>query len=179
LIGLCEALWNIGPQKLETGRRSQQVKWSEQSPGFSLAQGGLDVIRSDRGYRIRLGEYLLFKPGSDRIKRANLPFLHAVGKRLVKMGNLVQVEGHSDASPSITPEANWQLSMTRAFNIVQFLVQANNFPPDKISLAGFGDTRPVAENTTAEGRARNRRVELVVTVDEDNPEAYSWESVDP
>lgn len=167
-------------QEEQMDRVAQQLRGLfKQSTGLSLSPGSVEVIRSEKGYRIRLGEYLLFKPGSDRIKRANLPFLYAVGKRLVRMGHSVQVEGHSDASPNITPEANWQLSMTRAFNVVQFLVQADKFPPAKISLAGFGDTHPVAENTTPEGRARNRRVELVVTVDDENEEAYSWDSVDP
>jgi flagellar motor protein MotB len=79
-----------------------------------------------------------------------------VGKRLLRIGHSVQVEGHSDASPNITPEANWQLSMNRGLNVVQFLVRADKFPPPKISLA-----------------------ELVVPVDDENKEAYSWDSVDP
>ncbi len=167
-------------QDEQLDRVAQQLRGLfKQSTGLSLSPGAIEVVRSENGFRIRLGEYLLFKPGSDRIKRANLPFLYAIGKRLVKMGHSVQVEGHSDASPNITPEANWQLSMTRAFNVVQFLVQADGFPPAKISLAGFGDTHPVADNTTPEGRARNRRVELVVSIDDERKEAYSWDSIDP
>lgn len=150
----------------------------KQSTGLALSPGAIEVIRSDKGYRIRLGEYLLFKPGSDRIKRSNLPFLYAVGKRLVRMGHSVQVEGHSDAAPTYTPEANWQLSINRAFNVVQFLVSGVKFIPEKISLSGYGDTHPIAENTTAQGRGRNRRVELVVTVDDEKDEAYSWEHIE-
>jgi chemotaxis protein MotB len=147
----------------------------KQSTGLSLSPGSIEVIRSDKGYRIRLGEYLLFKPGSDKIKSANLPFLLAVGKRLVRMGHSVQVEGHSDAALASSPQANWQLSLNRAFNVVQFLVAAVNFPPDHLSLSGFGDTHPIADNSTVQGRQRNRRVELVVTVDEEKEESYSWD----
>lgn len=150
----------------------------KQTTGLSLSPGAIEVVRSEKGYRIRLGEYMLFKPGSDKIKRSNVPFLLAVGKRLVRMGHSVQVEGHSDAAPTATPEANWQLSLSRAFNVVQFLGQSVKFPPQKISLAGFGDTRPIAENTTVQGRARNRRVELVVTIDDEKEEAYSWDDVE-
>ena len=160
-------------------RVAQQLRGLfKQSTGLSLSPGAIEVIRSDKGYRIRLGEYLLFKPGSDLIKRQNLPFLYAVGKRLVRMGHSVQVEGHSDAAMTVTPEANWQLSINRAFNVVQFLVQGVKFKPEKISLSGFGDTRPISENTTPQGRSRNRRVELVVTVDDEKEEAYSWDNVD-
>ncbi len=159
-------------------RIAQQLRGLfKQSTGLSLSPGSIEVIKSDKGYRIRLGEYLLFKPGSDKIKVANLPFLVSVGKRLVRMGHSVQVEGHSDNAPATSPQANWQLSLNRAFNVVQFLVAAVNFPPDRISLSGFGDTHPVqgADNSTVQGRQRNRRVELVVTVDDEKEESYSWE----
>ncbi len=159
-------------------RVAQQLRGLfRQTTGLSLSPGAIEVIRSEKGYRIRLGEYLLFKPGSDRIRQQNLPFLYAIGKRLVRMGHSVQVEGHSDAVPSVTPEANWQLSINRAFNVVQFLVQGAKFPTNKISLSGFGDTQPVSENTTVQGRQRNRRVELVVTIADEKEEAYSWDDV--
>jgi chemotaxis protein MotB len=160
-------------------RIAQQLRGLfKQSTGLSLNPGAIEVIRSEKGYRIRLGEYLLFRAGSDKIKKENLPFLYTVGRRLVRMGHSVQVEGHSDNSPTATPEANWQLSVNRAFNVVQFLVQGAKFQPQRISLSGFGDTQPVAENTTVQGRQRNRRVELVVTVNDENEEAYSWENAD-
>jgi chemotaxis protein MotB len=160
-------------------RIAQQLRGLfKQSTGLSLNPGAIEVIRSDKGYRIRLGEYLLFRPGSDKLRRENIPFLYSIGKRLVRMGHTVQVEGHSDNSPSVDPEANWRLSTNRAFNVVQFLVRGVDFKPQKISLSGFGDTQPVSSNETTEGRQRNRRVELVVTVDDENQEGYSWESIE-
>ncbi len=160
-------------------RIAQQLRGLfKQSTGLSLSPGAIEVIRSEKGYRIRLGEYLLFKPGSDRIRQANIPFLASVGKRLKRLGHLVQVEGHSDAAPTTTPEANWKLSLNRAFNVVQFLVAGVSFPAEKISLAGYGDTRPVAENSTVQGRQRNRRVELVISITDAEEEAYAWENIE-
>ncbi|MBY0371857.1 OmpA family protein [bacterium] len=145
--------------------------------GLALSPGSLEVIKTDKGYRIRLGEYLLFKPGSDKIKRDNIPFLYAVGKRLAKGNSTVQVEGHSDTAPFLSDAANWQLSVSRAFNVVQFFKQGVGFPSTRISLSGYGDSRPVADNATPQGRARNRRVELVVTLAEGSHEGYSWDDL--
>jgi len=126
------------------------------------------VIRNEQGYKIRLGEVILFKPNSDKLKREYVPFLFELAKRLARLGVNVQVEGHSDAQPSLTKQANWQLSISRAFNIVQFFVEGANFPQERISLAGYGDTRPVVPNDTPEGRAKNRRVEIsIITPDRD------------
>jgi chemotaxis protein MotB len=157
-------------------RIAQQLRGLfKQSTGLALSPGSIEVVRSEHGYRIRLGEYLLFKAGSDKIKAANLPFMAAIAKRLKKTGHSVQVEGHSDNAPSTTPQANWQLSLNRAFNVVQFMVAAVDFPADKLSLSGFGDTHPVSDNNTLQGRQRNRRVELVVSVDDEKQESYSWD----
>jgi chemotaxis protein MotB len=94
-----------------------------------------------------------------------------MGKRLGKLGYPVQVEGHSDATPFTTRSTNWQLSISRAYNVVQFLVEGTGFPQSKISLAGYGDADPLAENTTEEGRARNRRVEIsILAPDHDIPD---------
>lgn len=162
----------------EMDRIAQQLRGLfRATTGLALSPGGLEVIKTDKGYRIRLGEYLLFKPGSDKIRRDNIPFLYAVGRRLARNSSGVQVEGHSDSAPHTSEAANWQLSVNRAFNVVQFFIQGAQFPPDRISLSGFGDSRPVAENTTPQGRQRNRRVELVVTLGESAKEGYSWDDL--
>ncbi len=143
--------------------------------GLGLSPGDVEVIRTDNGFRIRLGEFLLFKPGSDKIKRENIGFLYEIGKRLTKLNLPVQVEGHTDNAPSSTEESNWQLSMSRAYNVVRFMVEGVHFPPNRISLAGFGDTQPVAENDTTQGRQRNRRVELTITAPDRAVETLDFE----
>lgn len=142
--------------------------------GMNLEPGAVEVVQTEDGVRIRLGEYLLFRPGSAKIKTENMRFMYEVGKRLGKLGVELEVEGHSDTTPAVSKEANWQLSIERAFNVVQFMVEGTKYPMDKISLSGYGDTRPIADNETNQGRERNRRVELVLKVPNRNQEKSAW-----
>jgi len=143
----------------------------KETTGMGLPPGQVEVVRSQEGFRIRLGEQMMFNPGSDKLKRQYITFLYEMGKRLKRLNLPIQVGGHSDATPFTRRSTNWQLSISRAFNVVQFLVQGTDFPPDRISLAGYGDTQPLADNSTPEGRARNRRVEIsLITPDHEIPE---------
>jgi chemotaxis protein MotB len=76
----------------------------------------------------------------------------------------LRVEGHSDDQPIHTAQfrSNWELSTARALAVMSLLVDEGGFDPGKISVAGYGQYRPVANNTTPEGRKLNRRVDLVV-----------------
>lgn len=146
----------------------------QQATGLNLEKGAVEMIQTENGFRVRLGEYVLFNPGSSRIKAENLRFLYAVAKRLKKYDANLIIEGHSDSTASVSKSANWQLSIDRAMNVVQFMVQGVAYPPDRLAISGFGDTRPVASNDTPQGRSRNRRVELVVNIPDSKPEAFSW-----
>ncbi|MDG4869000.1 OmpA family protein, partial [Guyparkeria sp. 1SP6A2] len=76
------------------------------------------------------------------------------------------VEGHSDSQSINTPEfsSNWALSSARAIAIVEAL-EAGGVEPERLRAVGFADTRPLEDNSSAEGRARNRRVEVVIHVE--------------
>jgi chemotaxis protein MotB len=74
------------------------------------------------------------------------------------------VEGHSDDQPIHTAQfrSNWELSTARAMAVLMLLVDDSGIDPRKVSIAGYGQYRPVADNSTPEGRQLNRRVDLVV-----------------
>jgi chemotaxis protein MotB len=74
------------------------------------------------------------------------------------------VEGHSDNTPINVGviHSNWQLSTLRASNIAEFLVKEGSVMPQRVSAIGYGEYRPIAPNTNAAGRARNRRVEIIL-----------------
>jgi chemotaxis protein MotB len=78
----------------------------------------------------------------------------------------VRIEGHTDSLPisTVRYRSNWELSAARATAVLSHLVD-DGVPASRLSIAGFADTRPVADNQTAEGRALNRRVDLVVLGD--------------
>jgi chemotaxis protein MotB len=73
------------------------------------------------------------------------------------------VEGHTDSIPISTEKfpSNWELSTTRASSIVRYFI-AKSINPDRLKASGYADTKPIASNATPEGRAQNRRVEIVI-----------------
>ena len=74
------------------------------------------------------------------------------------------MEGHADATPIHSGRfpSNWELSTARATGLVRYLVARHSFPPERLSASGYGEFRPIDSNATAEGRAHNRRVDIVV-----------------
>lgn len=150
----------------------------QKTTGLSPEAEDVEVVKSPEGFKIRLGEALLFKAGSDKIRRENVPFLYEMGKRLGRMDTPIQVEGHSDGiekgrNPS-SSDAAYELSLSRSFNMYRFLVQGAKFPKDKISLAAYGDSQPLAANDSPEGRQRNRRVEISVVTPDHEIKTMPW-----
>jgi len=120
-----------------------------------------------RGLVIRLlTDKVLFDSGQAVVKPGSQPLLNEVARLIVNTGiaNPLRVEGHTDNVPISGGEFhnNWELSAARATAVLeQFL--ADGIPPRQLSMAGYADQHPIAPNTTADGRALNRRVEVVVT----------------
>ncbi len=105
-------------------------------------------------------------------------FLKALADVLIELDRHVRVLGHTDNVPIRTAQfpSNWELSAARAVMVVRIFTELHGVPAAYLSATGFGDSRPVTENLTPEGRAKNRRVEIVVlekhsheTGDEDMP----------
>ena len=159
----------------ESQKVAEQIRrLFEKATGIGLAPGDVEVIPTDTGFKIRMGEFLLFKPGSQKIQRENVEFLNQLGKRLATLKADVQIEGHTDAAPSSTSEDNWKLSVARAYTVVRFLLEGVHFAPSKLSLAGYGDSRPIADNSNILGRRRNRRVEILVNLPDHKFEAVDF-----
>ncbi|MCB9253914.1 MAG: flagellar motor protein MotB [Bdellovibrionaceae bacterium] len=148
-------------------------KLFEKNTGLSVAPHDIEVFATKDGFRIRLAERLLFNSGSSKIKRENASFLFEMGKRLSSLGTQIQIEGHTDDRRPASVN-NWQLSLERSTNVVKFLVEAAEYPQDKISIAGYGDKRPIADNSTPDGRARNRRVEIAVITAHTDVRQLPW-----
>ena len=130
----------------------------------SGAQGEVSVHLSPRGLVVSLKEAGFFDSGSATIKTSSYQILNAVAQSLASYGNDIRVEGYTDDVPIHTREfpSNWELSTTRATNVLRYLVQHDGFDPTQLSAAGYGQYRPIADNSTAQGRRRNRLVDIVV-----------------
>lgn len=128
------------------------------------------TIRQDeRGLVIQVTDRLLFEPGQIELTREGKAFLMRLS-RLLKHPSLqarqLRVEGHTDDVDPAEFESNWEISVLRASRVVEQFVQQNGIEPSRLSAVGFGATRPIASNDTEEGRAKNRRVEIVILRDD-------------
>jgi chemotaxis protein MotB len=122
-------------------------------------------IRMGRdGLVISLREAGFFDSGSATPKPGTLAIVREIAKSLAGTPYDLRIEGHTDDMPIHTAafDSNWELSTARATAMARLLVENHLMPPDRLSAAGYAEFHPVATNETAEGRAENRRVDLVV-----------------
>jgi len=129
-------------------------------------EAGLAEVEKDGDKIIvRLASQGSFTSGSSDLRQAFTPTLTRLGNSLAKYPGSVMVEGHTDNVPVAFSErfkSNWDLSAARAASIADFLLNSTNLEGGNVQIAGFADTRPLDSNDTATGRARNRRIEVIV-----------------
>ncbi len=120
----------------------------------------------DRSVVVRLSAILLFQPGSAELVPRAQPLIAQFASVLRKAGKPLRVEGHTDNIPIRTAQfkSNWQLSAARAANTLLYLQTEYGLEPQLLSASGYGEYRPIAENDSPEGRSRNRRVEFVISL---------------
>lgn len=117
----------------------------------------------ERGLVVSFNNAVLFESGSAAVKNQNIGALLTVAKTITTLDSFIRVEGHTDNVPihSGVYPSNWELSSARAATVVRLFVN-QNIPADKIVAVGYGENRPVADNSTASGRAKNRRIDIIV-----------------
>lgn len=125
---------------------------------------GVSIKGDPRGIVITLPDTLLFSSGSATLKTEAYDALSRISEKLKELPGKVLIEGHTDNIPLASTSiyrSNWELSAARASSVLHFLLQKGLFP-DRFTIAGYGEYRPVASNDTPEDRAKNRRVELII-----------------
>lgn len=134
----------------------------EQAAKAEINQGVIALNESRDGLVISLREAGFFDSGAAAIRPSALPVLDRIAAALPD--SALRVEGHTDNVPIHTPQfaSNWELSSSRASSIARHLLLHANVHAEKLSVAGYAEFHPVAANDTAEGRARNRRVDIVL-----------------
>ena len=113
---------------------------------------------------VSLSNNLLYASGSASVNAEAEPFLLELGAIMAGLPNEIRVEGHTDNIPATGTAfaTNWELSAARATSVLRLLVERAGVGADRIHAAGFSDQRPVASNATPEGRAANRRADIVI-----------------
>jgi chemotaxis protein MotB len=114
---------------------------------------------------IRLQGGATFDSGRARIKPSMVPILDEIGRRLKTTDGDIIIAGHTDNVPIYGGrfESNLKLSIGRAAEVAEFMIDQVGIPPERISTMGFGKYRPAYTNDTEDGREKNRRVEIVLT----------------
>jgi chemotaxis protein MotB len=134
-----------------------------------IASGDIALTHSGGRLRVDLVDKILFDSGDARISKRGEGVLARVGAVLASIDDKqIQVSGHTDNNPISTKlkkdfPTNWELSVARATNVVRFLEEQAKVPADRMLASGYGQHQPIASNRTPQGRARNRRIELLLT----------------
>ena len=126
---------------------------------------GLLIARNERGVVLSFGDTLLFESGSAELRKAMRPTFNAVAVMINKSQRSVIIEGHTDNIPLRNARyvSNIELSAARAAAVFAFFIAEYPVSPDQLATAGYGEYRPVASNSTPEGRTRNRRIDFIFT----------------
>ena len=125
----------------------------------------IKVKVTETGIAIKVADPLGFDPGDADIKPELIASLYGIAEVINKTpGTMIRGEGHTDDIPIKTAKypSNWELSASRALNVVKFLALQGGLDPSRLSAIGYGEYRPLAPNNTAENRRTNRRIEIYV-----------------
>jgi len=143
----------------------RQIKSSIEA--YLIKQGAQQKVTlsiTRRGLIVSLKEAGFFDSGQAVLKSSAYELVNTIAEAMTQYNNPLRLEGHTDNIPISSAQfpSNWELSTARAVNGLKYLLTNFDVDPNKISATGYGEFRPVADNSTAEGRARNRRVDLVL-----------------
>lgn len=138
-----------------------------------VSDKGLDakitVTANRRGVFVDIKEAILFEPGKAELKESGVQVLKELEGLINDFDNEMVIEGHTDDVPmnSLFYPSNWELSTARAVTVVRYLSETENVDPKRLSAVGYGEFRPIAPNDSAINRATNRRVNILIIINEE------------
>ncbi len=173
-------------ERAELARNAERVQHMQQLAATMDARlqslvhdGQVTVSRGARGIAIEINAAVLFDPARAELKPASFESLRSLARVLDGIVEPLQIEGHSDDVPIATREfrSNWELSAARAASVGRFLID-QGIAPGRIGIAGYAEYRPLVGNVSAQTRARNRRVTLLILSADDARPKEGGASID-
>ena len=133
---------------------------------FQEFKKSVEIEVDENEVTIRMMGEATFDTGQAKLRKEFVPLLLKIGEVLAKTKGEIIIAGHTDNVPLIGGQfkSNLGLSMARAGTVAEYLLKSTSIDPKKVSTMGFGEYRPLATNDTAEGRRKNRRVEIIVSM---------------
>lgn len=129
-----------------------------------ISSHAVALHRETEGLVISLREFGFFDSGSTALRTSAMPALDRIASILAIRTCRLRIEGHTDNVPIHTAQvaSNWELSTARSTELVRLLIVRYQFSPERLAAAGYAEYHPIASNDTAQGRAQNRRVDIVI-----------------
>jgi chemotaxis protein MotB len=152
-------------EKGKTGKTLSEIRAQlGKELGDAVALGRLELSDDPRGLVLSLPEGATFDVGRAEVSASARDLMARIAETLRPLDNAIRIEGHTDDTPIHTARygSNWELSTARASAVVAYLIETHAFGPERLSAAGYGEFHPRVANDSAENRARNRRVDIVV-----------------
>lgn len=124
----------------------------------------VQLEENERGIIVHILDDVLFSPGMAVLTESSKSVLNRLADVLKSIPNDIRIEGHTDNTPinTIKYPSNWHLSVDRALSTAYYLIKEQNIEPDKVSIVGYSEYKPIAPNDTPILRAKNRRVDIVI-----------------
>lgn len=124
----------------------------------------IKIREEDAGVVLQLSDSILFDLGKAEMKSDSTAVLDVISNILPNIENEIMVQGHTDNVPisSAQYKSNWELSTARAVNVIKYFIETKGFDPTRFSATGYGEYRPLVDNSTEANRAINRRVDILI-----------------
>lgn len=166
-----EPLANAFPADSPTEEVEEFKKLYEQMSEYikeNNLEASITLRLDERGLLVRFMDNVLFDSGKADLTPKARDIINKVAEIIRQNDKNIRIEGHTDNVPINTFRfpSNWELSTTRAVNVVKYLIEENGIYAYRLSASGYSDQHPVDDNNTAEGRQKNRRVDMVILRDD-------------
>jgi len=127
-------------------------------------ENSVRLEENERGIIIHILGDILFTSGNANLNNNSLIMLNKLAAIIKNLPNDIRIEGHTDNVPISNGSfaSNWHLSVNRALNTAYYLINQQNLPAGRVSIVGYSEYKPIADNNTVEGRNLNRRVDIVI-----------------
>lgn len=159
---------DLGPKQTGTTESEEIYKKIKGFVDSNNLKDTIQIKTDSRGVIMELKDNILFDIGKAEIKEPSKAILDKINSLIATFPNEVIVEGHTDNVPINTEKypSNWELSTQRAVNVLKYFVQVKGQNPQRFQAAGYGEYRPIAPNNNYTNRAKNRRVNILITAGE-------------
>jgi len=152
------------PQPIVMAELSPSMQYLNKELQAEIHDGKIEMHLEPRGLVLSLRQATFFPSGEDAIDPQTYPIVEKIAQTIRELPNPVRLEGHTDSVPIHTARfhSNWELSAARSIGMMELLSEHFEIPRQRMAIAGYADTAPLDSNDTLEGRAHNRRVDIVI-----------------